>query len=143
MKDNMTNNQHNIVDNYFASILTRFFNMKQHHIDELGLQRAIEMAERYQDTGTITPGEFEYIYNRTHAKGKLPKYNKTGKKYGLMDQCPVDIMVEHVVDWTIPAHQFKHQLSTNHPEFYQWYSNSNNLNRPKLSPVYKNLFKEG
>jgi len=59
----MTNQQRTIVDDYFASILNRFYNMKQAKIDELGLARAIEMVERYQATGTITPGEFQYIYD--------------------------------------------------------------------------------
>lgn len=122
----MTNQQKTIVDDYFASILNRFFNMKQAKIDELGLARAIEMVERYQATGTITPGEFQYIYDRTHPQGRLPKYNKTGKKHGLMDTCPVQIMVTHVVDWSIPNHPIRTILNNDHDDFQEWYCESTN-----------------
>jgi hypothetical protein len=139
----MTPQQAQTVDDYFASILQRFWNMKQAGVDEIGLKKAIEMVERYQNTKTITPGEFEYVYNRTHSKGKLPKYNKTGKKWGLMNECPVDILVEHVVDWRIPHKHIKQQLADNHDLFWEWYSDSNLLNRPRYSKIYRELFKEG
>lgn len=122
----MTNEQRTTVDDYFASILNRFYNMKQANIDELGLKRAVKMVERYQQTGTITPGEFEYIYDRTHELGRLPKYNKTGKKHGLMDACPVEIMVTHVVDWSIPNHPIRTTLNNNHEDFQEWYGMSTN-----------------
>jgi hypothetical protein len=139
----MTAQQAQIVDDYFASILSRFYKMHQSGVDLIGIKKATEMVEGYLNTKTITPGEFEYIYDRTHQLGKLPKYNKTGKKWGLMNSCPVDILVEHVVDWRIPHKHIKQQLANNHPEFWKWYSDSNLLNRPKRSPIYSELFKEG
>jgi hypothetical protein len=117
--------------------------MELAEVDFVGIKKATAMCEGYLKNKTITPGEFQYIYDRTHPKGKLPKYNKTGKKFGLMDECPVDILVEHVVDWRIPATDFKHHLAKQHPQFWEWYSNSNNLNRPPVNPIYKKLFKEG
>jgi hypothetical protein len=139
----MTPQQTQIIDDYFASILNRFWNMNQEGVDLIGIKKATEMVEGYLKNKTITPGEFKYIYDRTHPLGKLPKYNKTGRKFGLMDTCPVDILVEHVVDWRIPHNKLKHQLNKDHDQFWQWYSESNNLSRPPVSPVYKELFKEG
>lgn len=138
----MTNKEKTTIDDYFASILSRFYNMEQSGVDTVGIKKATEMVEGYIKKGKITPGEFKYIYDRTHPLGELPKYNKTGKKWGLMDTCPVDIMVEHAVDWKIPFQSFKMKLAKNHPEFWDWYSSSNNLNRPPVSPVYHKLFKE-
>jgi hypothetical protein len=139
----MTPQQAQTIDDYFASILSRFWNMNQSGVDTIGIKKATEMVEGYLKTKTITPGEFKYIYDRTHPLGELPKYNKTGKKWGLMDECPVDILVEYVVNWQIPHQSFKMKLAKNHPQFPDWYASSNNLNRPKLSPIYSELFKEG
>ena len=123
---NMTNGQRQIIDDYFASILTRFHNMKTSEVDELGLDRAIVMIEGYIAKNTITPGEFQYIYDRTHPCGRLPKYNKSGKKHGLMKECPVEIMVEWVIDWSIPNHPIRSQLNENHDDFSDWYGRSPN-----------------
>lgn len=139
----MTQDQTQIIDDYFASILSRFYNMEQQGIDLVGIKKATKMVEGYLKTRTITPGEFQYIYDRTHPLGKLPKYNKTGRKWGLMNECPVSLLVEWVVDWRVPATQFKHHLAKNHSEFWEWYSNSNNLSRPGVSKIYKQLFTEG
>ena len=130
----MTNQQKTTIDNYFESILQRFWNMKQAKIDEVGLTKATEMVERYLTQGTITPGELDYIYNRTHPLGTLPKYNKTGaKKYGLMKECPIEILVTHVVDWSIPNHPIRTKLNNDHPDFQSWYYQSNNrTNKNKI-----------
>jgi hypothetical protein len=101
--------------------------MKQAGIDELGLTIATNMVERYLTQGVITPGELEYVYNRTHELGDLPKYNKTGaKKYGLMKKCPVELLVTHVVDWSIPNHPIRTKLNNDHDRFQYWYYQSNN-----------------
>jgi hypothetical protein len=139
----MTNTQRQVIDDYFHSILVRFYNMELANIDLIGIKKATKMVEGYMKTNTITPGEFQYIYNRTHPLGSLPKYNKSGKKWGLMQECPVSLLVEFVVDWRLPATDFKHHLAKQHPQFWEWYSNSNNLNRPPVNPIYRQLFTEG
>jgi len=139
----MTNDQRHTIEVYFESILTRFYNMEQQEVDLIGIKKATKMVEGYIKTNTITPGEFQYIYDRTHPLGKLPRYNKTGKKFGLMLECPVALLVEFVVDWRIPATDFKHHLAKQHDNFWEWYSQSNNLNRPPVNPIYKKLFTEG
>jgi len=123
----MTAQQTQTIDDYFASILSRFWNMNQSGVDDVGLTRATEMVERYLTTGTITPGELDYIYNRTHPLGSLPKYNGTGAKlYGAMKKCPVEILVTHVVDWSIPNHPIRGKLNNDHQDFQSWYYQSTN-----------------
>lgn len=136
----MTDQQLQIIDDYFASILQRFSNMKDANIDELGLTKAIKMVEGYLSTKTITPGEFQYIYDRTHPKGEFPKYNTKGKRHGLMNECPVQILTEHIVDWRIPHNQLKHTLQNNHDDFMDWYLNSNNHKRPLNTTKFSDLF---
>ena len=133
----MTPKQAQTVDDYFASILSRFYNMYQSGVDPIGINKATEMVEGYLRNKTITPGEFKYIYDRTHPLGELPKYNKTGKKWGLMNECPVAILVEHVVDWRIPHAILKTKLAKNHPLFWDWYASNKQVN-----PVYSDLFTE-
>ena len=100
----MTKHEQNQIENYLEKVLARYQNMESSGVDPLGLKRLTEMCERYIRTGKITPGEFQYLYDRTHPHGKYPNYmnNKRYKKYGEVPQIPNHIFAEYVVDWTIP-----------------------------------------
>lgn len=137
----MTQHEKTIIDDYLASILQRFWNMKEANVDVIGITKAVKMVEGYQKTGTISPREFRYIFDRTHPLGELPKYNKTGKKWGLMNECPVDILIEEVVDWSIPATDTKSRLARRIPNFWDLYNNSTYANK-QVPTMYRKLFKE-
>lgn len=100
----MTKTEQNQIEDYLEKILTRYQNMEQHGVDSLGLKRLSEMCERYLRTGKITPGEFQYLYDRTHPDGKYPNYmnNRRYRRYGQVPQIPSQIFAEHTVDWSIP-----------------------------------------
>jgi hypothetical protein len=133
--------QLNTIEEYFCSVLQRYATMERNGVDTVGLTKAIQMAERYTSTGTITPGEFQYLYDRTHPKGKLKDYNQRGKKYGLMMECPVELLVKYAVDWHIPATPLKATLRLQHKNFDDWYHNAIHTHRYQNGPQLVDLSK--
>lgn len=133
----LTPKENKIMDDWIAQIITRFFNMSEAGVDTEGLKRAHKMAEGYYKTGSITPGEFEYLFHRTHPKGQYPKYVKMAgmhKKYGDIDQCPVELLITKVVDWrSHGANKVMTVISGRLPDFWKHYSNrlhGNHLDNP-------------
>jgi hypothetical protein len=114
----MTPKEHQQVEDYLISVVTRFNRMYSEGRDIQGLGKALQMAQRWLKTQTITPGEFQYIYDRTHPLGKLPTYNYKGRQYGLMMECPATILISHVVDWSIPHSSAHRQIAQDWPQLH-------------------------
>ena len=65
------------------------------------IQRAIKHLE---ETGQLTVGAVQYVFNRTHDAGSVKKYNTYkgyDKKYGNMLPCSIpDLIDSNLVDWS-------------------------------------------
>lgn len=93
---------------WLVSAQNRFKNMYDAGIDENGypaIQRAIRHLE---DTGKLTVGQVQYVFNRTSVYGSVNKYNTYkgyDKKYGNMLPCSVaDLLNSGLIDWTTGRH---------------------------------------
>jgi hypothetical protein len=89
---------------WLISAQTRFKNMYDAGIDANGypaIQRAIKHLE---ETGQLTVGAVQYVFNRTHDAGSVKKYNTYkgyDKKYGNMLPCSIpDLIDSNLVDWS-------------------------------------------
>ena len=91
---------------YLTSVRDRFYHMSEAGRDTDGLQRFNEMLDRAgAGSGLITPGEFEYLMDRTHSRGRYPDYNThrgLDVQYGSMRPFPVEAMIEFT-DWRLPV----------------------------------------
>jgi hypothetical protein len=91
------------VAEWLDSCLTRFKNMSEAGLDENGYPAIQKALSNYQDKGYFTVGEIQYLFNRTHPKGKYSTYNTHkgyNKKYGNMMECPLkDIIDANIVNW--------------------------------------------
>lgn len=117
----MTEQEFNLVDDYFTHLLIRYYNMYQDGIDCVGYNRTRQMVEDYSRTGSITPQEFQYIFNRTHPHGDFPRYmtHPKFKQYGTVPRCPVEPLIKWVVDWRIPSLLIQEELKTQIKNFTQ------------------------
>jgi hypothetical protein len=133
--------QLNTIEEYFCSVLERYATMERNGVDTVGLHRLIKMLEHYQEHGTITPGEFQYLFDRTHPLGKFKQYNIKGRQYGLMLQCPVELLATFAVDWRIPSNPLRKDLTLKFPQFPDWYNNSSHRSGPQQPKLVLDLFK--
>jgi hypothetical protein len=62
----MSTEEREQIDKWVEQVITRFFNMAEAGVDTVGLKKAKQMATRYYQEGYITPGEFQYLWDRTH-----------------------------------------------------------------------------
>lgn len=98
---------------YLASVEARFRHMRDAGVDSSGwdeFQVALDTLER---TRKLTPGQFKYLYDRTHETGEHKDYNTHKNyhlKYGNMQPCPVQLIAKHFCNWDIPATKFKKHL---------------------------------
>ena len=115
----MTEQEFNLVDDYFTALLTRYYRMYQDGIDYVGYNRTLQMVEDYTRTGQITPQEFQYIFNRTHKRGDFPRYMTHPKfrQYGAVPQCPIEPLIKYIVNWRIPSHLIQEELAKQIPDF--------------------------
>jgi hypothetical protein len=109
----MTHEEFNLVDEYFTQLLTRYWNMYNDGIDDIGYKRTLQMVEDYTTTGHITPQEFQYIFNRTHPHGDFPRYmtHPRFKRYGEVPPCPVQPLIRYIVDWRVPSQHIQEELA--------------------------------
>ena len=101
---------HPRVDEYIAAALARWHSMAQAGVDTEGLDRLLPAAERLNEGGKLTPGEAEYLWDRTDPAGRFPRYNRhlgLHKKYGSLLPFPEELM--DYVDWNLP-HPFRQRL---------------------------------
>jgi len=95
-----------ILDQYLRSVQERFERVSAAGVDTEGLVRFDQMLEQaLAGSGLITPGEFEYLMDRTHSGGRYPHYNThqgLDLKYGSMRPFPLESMID-CTDWRLPV----------------------------------------
>ena len=90
---------------YLESVGMRFQRMCDAGVDLKGLPAFESMLEDFVKNKWMSPSEFKYLFDRTHPKGRFPKYNKLAgghKRYGNMLECPVKYIAETQVNWRLP-----------------------------------------
>jgi hypothetical protein len=100
------------------------------------IQRAIKHLE---ETGQLTVGQAQYVFNRTSVYGSVKNYNTYkgyDKKYGSMLPCSIpDLIASNLVDWSTgrtcmqPAFAKAIATETN----YQWIAGT--LKRKHSKPI--------
>lgn len=91
------------VAEWLASCQTRFKNMYDADLDENGWPALQKALKHYDDVGYFTVGEIQYLFNRSHPLGALPKYNQHKgyhRLYGDLKPCPIpDLIASGLVNW--------------------------------------------
>ena len=113
--------------------------MAEAGIDLNGYPQIQKAIKHLEETGQLTVGQAQYIFNRTHDAGSVNKYNTYkgyDKKYGSMLPCSVADLVESgLVDWTTgrtcmqPAFAKAIARETN----YQWIAGT--LKKKQSKPI--------
>jgi hypothetical protein len=92
-----------VVAQWLDSCHNRFKNMYDADLDKNGLPAIKKAMNNFNDKGYFTVGEVQYLFNRTHPMGAIPKYNThkgLDKKHGSMMQCPIKELVDsNLVNW--------------------------------------------
>jgi len=92
-----------VVAEWLASCQTRFQNMHDAELDLNGLPAIQKALKNFNEKGYFTVGEFQYLFNRSHPLGALPKYNRHrgyDKIHGNMLPCPLkDVIDANIVNW--------------------------------------------
>ena len=95
---------HNNTVQWLQSISNRFDNMFYASLDLAGKPALSRAVEHLAETGKLTVGAVQYLFDRTHPQGAQPKYNKHRgyhTKYGDMTTCNLqDLIDSDLVDWT-------------------------------------------
>lgn len=82
----------------------RFKNMYDAGLDKNGWPALQKALRNFDERGSFTVGEIQYLWNRTDPMGSYPEYNtKRGynKKFGNMLPCPLKELIDsNLVDWT-------------------------------------------
>jgi len=117
----------------------RFKNMYDAGIDKNGYPAIQKAVKHMEETGKLTVGQAQYIFNRTHEAGSVNKYNKFkgyDKKYGNMLPCSIpDLIDSDLIDWSTGRTNMQ-------PEFaaaiareskYHWFGGK--LKRKESKPV--------
>ena len=88
---------------WLDSCQTRFKNMYQADLDKNGYPAIQKAMNNFNEKGWFTVGEIQYLFNRSHPKGALPKYNKhrgLNKIHGEMLPCPLkELIASNLVNW--------------------------------------------
>jgi hypothetical protein len=107
----MALNPPQVVEQYFEAALQRWQAMRDAGIDSEGYDRLYPaIRDLYQKHQLLSPGEAEYLWDRTDPAGKFPNYNRhrgLHLKYGSMLPWPEELM--DYVNWNIP-HPFRQRL---------------------------------
>jgi hypothetical protein len=88
---------------WLDSCNTRFKNMYDSKLDLNGYPAITKAMANFDSKGTFTVGEIQYLFNRSHPMGALPKYNTHkgyNKIHGDMLPCPLkDLIASGIVNW--------------------------------------------
>lgn len=99
-----TDKQFRAVADWLTSCETRFQNMYNAGLDENGYPAIRKALDNFNEKGYLTVGEIQYLFNRSHPEGALPKYNThkgLHKKMGNMLPCPLKDLIDcNIVDWS-------------------------------------------
>ena len=133
-----------VVADWLTSCYTRFENMYNADLDKNGLPAIKKAIANYKANGYFSVGEVQYLFNRTHPDGGVPKYNKHkgyDKKYGSMLRCPIKELVDsNMVNWRSGSNGVIQQPFANaiaNETNWQW--RMGNL-RPKNNTTFGDLF---
>ena len=124
---------------WLLSAQTRFRNMDTAGIDKAGYPAIQSALEHLEKTGQLTVGQAQYIFNRTHPKGAVPRYNTHlgyNKKYGNMLPCSINDLVDsNLVDWASGRSCIQPQFAQAISDETAWEWRMNNLRRKGMKPV--------
>jgi len=132
------------VANWLASCQTRFKNMYDADLDKEGWPRLKQAMDNYDTRGFFTVGEMQYLFNRSHPRGALPKYNHHRgyhKIYGEITDCPLrDLVDSNIVNWRTGGNGvIQPQFATAIKAETRWEFRNGNL-RPQPNTAYDDLF---
>jgi hypothetical protein len=73
--------------------------------------------------------------------GLYPNYVTKARgheKWGMIDECPAQILIEHVVDWTTPGTmKIVGEISGRWPKFWDYYSDRRISGQPVPNPLFQ------
>lgn len=141
----MTEQKLRNISEWLASCQTRFKNMYVAELDMNGYPALTKALENYNTKGYFTVGEIQYLFNRSHPKGAIPRYNRHrgyDKIHGNLLPCPLaDIIDCNVVNWRTGSNGViqEHLMDAIKAET-NWEFRIGNL-RPKHMTTYSDLFR--
>jgi hypothetical protein len=132
------------VANWLDSCNTRFKNMYDSKLDENGYPAITKAMNNYDEKGYFTVGEIQYLFNRSHPLGALPKYNTHkgyNKIHGDMLKCPInDLILSNIVNWRTGQNSVMQQPLANAIRAEtKWEWRNGNL-RPQVNTAFSDLF---
>ena len=132
------------VAQWLDSCSTRFKNMYDHDLDKNGWPALQKALKNFNEKGHFTVGEIQYLFNRSHPQGALPKYNKhqgLDKRHGAMLRCPIKELVDtNLVNWRTGANGvIQPQLAQAIKTETKWEWRMGNL-RPQVNTTFNDLF---
>jgi len=132
------------VAQWLDSCETRFKNMAKAGIDKEGYPAIKKALEHFNEKGYFTVGEIQYLFNRSHPQGALPKYNKHknyDKIYGEILECPIKELVNtNIVNWRTGSNGvIQPSLAAVIKKETRWEFRMGNL-RPQHNTTYSDLF---
>lgn len=138
----MSNTAKNNTLLWIQSALNRFENMYNAGLDLQG-KPAIDIAITHlYEHGTLTVGHVQYLFDRSHHLGKLPKYNTHrgyNKKYGEIIPANLTAIIDSgLVDWTSGKNAIKPNLIQAIEQETLWEYKSGKLH--KKAPKIVDLF---
>ena len=117
----------------------RFKNMERAGIDKNGYPAIQEALEHLENSGQLTVGQVQYIWNRTDPRGAVPKYNTHlgyNKKYGEMTTINLNDLVDsNLVDWPSGRSCIQPNFAKAISQDTDWQWRLNTLRRKPMTPV--------
>lgn len=140
----MTQQARDRVADWLESCYTRFENMHRAGLDKNGLPAIQKALRHYRDTGQLTVGSVQYLFNRTDPRGAVPKYNTHrgyNKRHGEMLPCPIkDLVDSGMVDWRSGSNGvIQQQFAAAIRADTRWEYRMGNL-RPQQHTTFSDLF---
>ena len=127
---------------WIQSALNRFENMYYANLDLNGKPAIDKAITHLYENGTMTVGAVQYLFDRSHPKGTVSKYNTHrgyNKKYGDILPCNLqDIIDSDLVDWSSAKNAIKPNLVKAIEQETNYEYRLNRLR--KKAPVIADLF---
>jgi len=132
------------VAQWLDSCNTRFKNMYNSNLDENGYPAITKALSNFDEKGYFTVGEIQYLFNRSHPGGALPKYNthmNYDKLHGTMLRCPIkDLIDAGIVNWRSGQNGvMQPNFATAIKAETKWEYRMGNL-RPQVNTTFSDLF---
>jgi hypothetical protein len=124
---------------WVAAAEQRFKNMDLAGIDRNGYPAIQKAIKHLQETGQLTVGQAQYIWNRGDPRGAYPKYNKHlgfDKKYGSLININLnDLIDSNLVAWPTGRSCIQPNFAKALADDTDWHWSMNTLRRKPLKPV--------